>query len=196
MTQDLYSVKELVNSIIEEYQLPTQGDEAFLTYRQKTSRTLKELGIWDKGIPKTVGKKKIMYFTEHQRQELLADKSFYNYIRDRSQSEEINNSKRYEEIQKAIEERRISHIEYLESLKHDDYNEATPVITKKEFDDYKRDMMITALFQKFFSPINENLLLNDLYQVQILEDEVDLQIADIEAEHRLSHPNLYYYKEK
>ena len=196
MRKDLYSVKELVDSIIEEYHLPTQGDDAWATYRQKVSRTLKKTGIWDKGVPKTVGKKTTMYFTEQQRQELISEKSFYNYLRDRSEADEIKNSKRYDEIQKAIEERRISHIEYLDSRETGDYDGNIPVITDKEYRDYKRDMMITALFEKFFTPIDNKLLLNDLYQVQIIEDELDLQIEDIEAENRLSHPSQYYYKER
>lgn len=196
MKKDIYSIAELVDSIIEEYQLPTDGDDAWSTYRQKVSRTLKNTGIWDKGIQKTVGKKTIMFFTYQQRQELLSEKTFYNYLRDRSLSDEIRNSKRFDEIQKAIEERRISHIEYLDSREMGDHDENVPVITDKEFKEYKRDMMITALFEKFFTPIDDKLLLNDLYQVQIIEDELDLQVEDIEAEHRLSHPNPYYYKER
>ena len=129
-------------------------------------------------------------------QELISEKSFYNYLRDRSEADEIKNSKRYDEIQKAIEERRISHIEYLDSRETGDYDGNIPVITDKEFRDYKRDMMVTALFEKFFTPIDNKLLLNDLYQVQIIEDELDLQIEDIEAENRLSHPSQYSYKER
>lgn len=196
MKKDLYSIKDLVDSIIDEYQLSTEDENAWSTYRQKISRTLKESGIWDRGIAKKTGKKTTMYFTEQQRQELLSEKTFYNYLRDRSKSEEIRNSKRYDEIQKAIEERRISHIEYLASLETGSIDKNAPVITDKEFRDYKRDLMITALFEKFFTPIDDKLLLSDLYQVQIIEDELDLQVEDIEAEHRLSHPNLYYYKEK
>lgn len=196
MKKDLYSIKDLVDSIINEYQLSTEDENAWSTYRQKISRTLKESGIWDKGIAKKKGKKTTMYFTEQQRQELLSEKTFYNYLRDRSKSEEIRNSKRYDEIQKAIEERRISHIEYLASLETGSIDKNAPVITDKEFRDYKRDLMITALFEKFFTPIDDKLLLSDLYQVQIIEDELDLQVEDIEAENRLSHPNLYYYKEK
>lgn len=196
MRKNLYSVKELVNSIIEEYQLPIPCSQAWSTYRQKISRALKDSGLWDKGIPKIVGKKTIMFFTEQQRQELLSEKSLYNYLRDRSQSDEIKNSKRYDEIQKDIEKRRIAHIEYLDSLETGNHNENIPIITDKEFRDYKRDMMITALFEKFFTPIDDALLLNDLYQVQIIKNELSLQVEDIEAENRLSHPNLYYYKEK
>lgn len=196
MKKDLYSIKDLVDSIIDEYQLSTEDENAWSTYRQKISRTLKKSGIWDRGIAKKTGKKTTMYFTEQQRQELLSEKTFYNYLRDRSKSEEIRNSKRYDEIQKAIEERRISHIEYLASLETGSIDKNAPVITDKEFRDYKRDLMITALFEKFFTPIDDKLLLSDLYQVQIIEDELDLQVEDIEAENRLSHPNLYYYKEK
>lgn len=196
MKKDIYSVKELVDSIIEEYQLPNQDKDAWSAYRQKISRTLKKSGLWDKGIPKIVKKKTIMYFSEQQRQELLSEKSFYDYLRDHSDSKEIRTSKKYDEIQKAIEERRISHIEYLCSLETGDPYKNTPIITNKEFQDYKHDMMLTALFEKFFTPINEKLLLSDLYQVSIIEDELNLQITDIEAEHRLSNPEGAYYTKR
>lgn len=196
MKKDIYSVAELVDSIIEEYQLPTDGDDAWGTYRQRVSRTLKSTGIWDKGTKKTVGKKTTMYFTYQQRQVLLSEKSFYNYLRDRSKSVEIKNSRRYDEIQKAIDERRIEYIEYLDSLDMSERDENNPVITNREFKEYKRDMMITALFEKFFTPIDDELLLTDLYQVQIFKNELCLQVEDIEAEDRLSNPNPYYYKER
>lgn len=196
MKKDLYSIKDLVNSIIDEYQLPTEGKGTWSAYRQEISRILKNSGIWNRGIAKNKGKKTIMHFTEQQRQELLSEKTFYNYLRDRSKSEEIRNSKRYDEIQKAIEERRISHIEYLTSMETGNIDKNAPVITDKEFRDYKRDLMITALFERFFTPIDDKLLLSDLYHVQIIEDELDLQVQDIEAEHRLSHPEGYYYTKK
>ncbi len=196
MKQDLYSVKELVDTIIEDYHLPIQGEGAISNYRQKISRTLHDTGIWDKGVPKTVGKKTTMYFTYQQKQELISEKALYDYLRDRSQSTEIHNSKRFDEIKNAIEERRIAHIEYLRSRKTGDYDDNIPVITDKEFREYKKDMMITALFEKFFTPIDDKLLYSDLYRVEIIENELNLQIEDIEAENRLSHPNLYYYKER
>ena len=196
MNKDLYSVKELVDSIIDEYQLSNINNKEWASYRQKVSRTLKESGIWDKGIAKKTGKKTIMYFSKQQRQELLSNKSFYDYVRVRSTSVEIKNSKRYDEIQKAIEERRISHIEYLNSLETDNTDKNAPIITNKELREYKNNMMLTALFEHFFTPIDENLLLNDLYQVHIIEDELNLQFEDIEAENRLSHPEGYYYKKR
>lgn len=52
MKKGRYNVAELVDSIIEEYQLPTDGEDAWGTYRQKVYRTLKSTGIWDKGIKK------------------------------------------------------------------------------------------------------------------------------------------------
>ncbi|MBQ2884813.1 MAG: hypothetical protein IJE43_13720 [Alphaproteobacteria bacterium] len=193
----LYSIAQLVDSIIIEYNLPTDSkpnDKTIWTsYRQKISRVLKESGIWDSGIDNTVGKKTTKYFTEQQKQRLLADKSLYDYLRDRSQSEEIRNSKRYQDVQDAIETRRIAHINFISSQTQDDIENNIPIITNEKFRKVKNDMMLKAIFEKIFTPINEELLLNDLYQVLIFEDELALDTADIEAEHRLSHPEGYYY---
>ena len=194
--KDLYSVSELTDAIIKEYQLPMPDEDTWRTYRQMISRTLKSTGIWDSGIPKTVGNKTILYFTEAQKRELLSNKRLYDYVRDRSSSEDLRNDMRYDDMIHAMEERKRAHIEFLLSQEQhaDDYIE--PDLSRKEYQDYKRDMMITAIFEKFFTPIDDNLLYNDLYRERIIKDDLNLQLEDIEAEKRLSHPNPNYYKDK
>lgn len=137
-----------------------------------------------------------MYYTEQHKQAILCEKTLYDYVRSNSTSEEIKNRKRYNELQKDIEVRREAHIKYLDSQTQDDENSIAPTITDQEFQDYKNTLMLTALFERIFTPINDDLLYNDLYQTQIIKDELNLQAADIEAEERLQHPNGSYYHEK
>ena len=194
----LYTIKELTQSIIGEYQLDCSTDSAFEVYYMRIYRALQKKQLLKAGIEKInpETKRKCMYYTEQHKQAILCEKTLYDYVRSNSTSEEIKNRKRYNELQKDIEVRREAHIKYLDSQTQDDENSIAPTITDQEFQDYKNTLMLTALFERIFTPINDNLLYNDLYQTQIIKDELNLQAADIEAEERLQHPNGSYYHEK
>lgn len=71
-----------------------------------------------------------------------------------------------------------------------------PIITQEEFHNYKNSMMLTAIFEIFFTPINDKLLYNDLYQIQIIKEVLNLQTEDLHAEERLQRPNGAYLHEK
>lgn len=194
----LYTIKELTQSIIDEYQLNCSTDSAFEVYYMRIYRALQKKQLLKAGIEKInpETKRKCMYYTEQHKQAILCEKTLYDYVRSNSTSEEIKNRKRYNELQKDIEVRREAHIKYLDSQTQDDENSIAPTITDQEFQDYKNTLMLTALFERIFTPINDDLLYNDLYQTQIIKDELNLQAADIEAEERLQHPNGSYYHEK
>ena len=164
-----------------------------MAYRQQICRTFQKLGLWDKAIIDRNGKKETRYFTEHQRQLLLVEPNFYDYVRAKSDDEGLQNSKKYADIQRDIATRREAHIEYLNSLNMDE-NEDIPYISNDMFRRVKNDIMLKALFELFFTPLDEALLMNDLYQTQLLADELSLEPIDIEAEHRLTHPEGNYYK--
>lgn len=194
----LYTLDELTRSIIDDFQLQCNTDESRNTYRMRIYRALQKLGIWEAGIeqvnPKT--KKKCKYFTEHHKQAILSEKTLYDYVRNNSRSDKFSKSKRYDEMQKSIDIRRNEHIKYLDSRTQEHSEADIPVITQEEFHNYKNSMMLTAIFEKFFTPINDELLYNDLYQIQIIKDELNLQIEDIHAEERLQHPNGAYFHDK
>ena len=80
----------------------------------------------------------------------------------------------------------------MDNLADNSPDEDVPYISNKEFQNYKNSMMLTALFEKFFTPINDELLINDMTQVFIIRDEASLDVADIEAEQRLAHPEGNY----
>ena len=137
---------------------------------------------------------KCRFYTEQQKQVILAEKTLFNYVRTNSASEQIKNGKKYDEIQDDIEKRRDAFINMMDNLADNSPDEDVPYISNKEFQNYKNSMMLTALFEKFFTPINDELLINDMTQVFIIRDEASLDVADIEAEQRLAHPEGNYYK--
>ena len=192
----LYSLDELTKSIINEYKLPySEDDDTFAVYRQRIYREVVKLKLVDSAVkrvnPDT--KRKCMYFTEQHRQRILTEKTLYDYVRANSSSEEIRNEPRYKEVQRQISERREAYIEHLSSLNNDeDINPNDPAISDSDFRSAKCQLMLEALFQLYFTPINDSLLRNDLDRV-LKKDDLGLQIEDMEAERRLEHPEGNYY---
>ena len=128
-------------------------------------------------------KRQCRYYTEEQKRAILAEKTLYDYVRKNSTSKRIKNSKKYSEIQIDIKRRRNEYFDMMNDL-----------IDNPPDENYKNSMMLNALFEKFFTPIDDALLRSDMTQVFITRDEASLEISDIEAEQRLSHPQGIYYK--
>ena len=196
-TENLYTVTQITDYVIEKYKLSTDGadDSKKMTYRQQITRTLKNMELWNKAIIIRNGKRETRYFTEHQRQLLLAEPKFYDYVRTNSADKGLHEGKKYADIQRDITNRREAHLEYLDSLDMNE-NEDIPYISNKMLRKVRNDIMLKALFELFFTQFDETLLLNDLYQTQLLADELALEPIDIEAEHRLTHPEGNYYTKK
>ena len=195
----LYSLDELTHSIIDEYKLPySGGQEEFATYRQRVYREVVKLKLVDSAVkrvnPDT--KRKCMYFTEQHRQRILSEKTLYDYVRANSSSEQIRNEPRFKEIQQQIRIRRENYIEQLYDLNNEeDVNPNDPAISDDDFRAAKCQLMLEALFHLFFTPINDSLLRHDLDR-NLKKDDLGLQIEDMDAERRLSHPEGNYYSRK
>ena len=205
MSDTLYSLKELTDSIVEEYKLEYGDNDMEENYLQRITRALKSNGFWDNAIirinPNT--KRKTRYFTEGQRQSILAEKTLFNYVRDHSSSRDIRDSKRYDEYSRAIETRREEHMSFLGSLQDDfddeklsDNEKNLPYLRSSEYKLYKVNMMLSALFELYFTPINDSLLFNDVQRVLKFKDDLNLTVEDIQAEDRLDHPEGIYYNRR
>ena len=192
----LYTLEELTESIINDFKLDRSGEDAFHRYYQKIYRTLNACGFLKIATKKTNPgtKRQCRYYTEQQKRAILAEKTLYDYVRKNSTSKRIKNSKKYSEIQIDIKRRRNEYFDMMNDLIDNPPDENTPYISNKEFQNYKNSMMLNALFEKFFTPIDDALLRSDMTQVFITRDEASLEISDIEVEQRLSHPQGIYYK--
>lgn len=191
---ELYTIDKILDDIIEIYKLDLSGTDARKKYQQKIYRTLHNTKIWDKGIIKKNGKKEIRYFSEQQKQELLCSSDLYDYVRNNSESDKIKNSMRYKDLQEEIAKRRESYISYLDSQEQIPSSEGAPYISQEEYESTKNSMMLTAIFEHFFTPINDSLLENDLYKT-LFVDGLGLTNEVIEAEQRLNNPKGSYFKE-
>lgn len=56
--------------------------------------------------------------------------------------------------------------------------------------------MLNALFSLFFTPINKELLFNDIFKNKFITDDTELTPEDIEIEYQLSNPEGFYYQRK
>lgn len=182
---------------LRKYDLPYANDNDKSSYRQKVSRTLKDTGIWDRGIDKPVGDgdKTVKVFTTAQLLELETSKEMYEYLRTRSQNA-YKDRLPYNKLNKTIENRRRKAINnYFMPPSNPNYSGA-PVLNEEEYKQFVDRMMLRAILEVFYTPIDEELLRHDVYAYKYLTDETELDIEDIELEHRLSHPEGSYYSRK
>ena len=206
MKEELITITEMTKILIKKYSLPINPDIGtdFSTFRQKVSRALKETGIWEQGVDEIIGKKKIRKFTMIHLLELESSKQMYDYLRDKSENNEYQNSKRYKEISNTIEKRRKQFLDTqsksgpfipLTNL-NQNVDPVVPKINQEELTIFADHIMIKALFELFFTPIDEKLLYSDIFRYKYLSEESNLGVEDLEAEDRLAHPEGNYYHKK
>ena len=192
----MYTIEEMTDSIIKEFSLvdPVKNRR---TYYQKVRRSLENAGLIDKGTvmvnPQT--RRKCMYYTEFQKLTILAEKSLYDYVRKNSADDTYKHAPRFKDIQKQIDDQRQDYVDYLSAQTMSGTTDSDPYVSDEEVKAKKRDMMLEALFNVFFTPFNEDLLKNDLERM-LVADDIHLEFADIEAHNRLEHPEGVYYRRK
>lgn len=182
------TLTEFVEEQLTKFDIPN-NEKNHNKLRIKFTRTLKELEIWDKAETKLIGRKHTKVFTHQQLQMLYAEVEPYL----------LKNSNIDKE---GLEEHRRQHEEYLEYM-HDrtqeDYikeqEEAQyqpPTVTKNE----AMEVMITALFEKFFEPLDLKQWNNDK-ALTFFTDTIDAGNIDyFLASKRLSDPISAYTKER
>ncbi len=197
MQTEFMTITEITEKLIVKYDLPYANDNDKSSYRQKVSRTLKDTGIWDRGIDKSVGDgdKTVKVFTTAQLLELETSKEMYEYLRTRSQNA-YKDRLPYKELNKTIEKRRRKALNSYFTPPRVSNNSGAPVLNEEEYKQFVDRMMLRAIFEVFYTPIDEELLRADIYTYKFLTDETELDIEDIEIEHRLSHPEGSYYSRK
>lgn len=193
----MYTLEELTDSIIEEFQLQN-ADIDRNNYHQSIYRALKRCNLLNKGIKKRNPdtNRMCMYYTEVQKRTILADRILYDYVRTRSGLKQYNKGPKYKDVIASMSQQRQEYIDYLSALgtEVDEDNESDPYISDQEYRFHKTNMMFEALFSVFFTPIDDELLRNDLEQVEIYADPLNPTIQDLAAQHRLENPEGIYYK--
>ncbi|PKZ95925.1 hypothetical protein [Streptococcus parasanguinis] len=162
-----------------------ENEKNFSKLRIKCTRALKDLDIWDQAETKLIGKKYTKVFS---RQQLI---SLYNEV----ESYLLRHSNI--DIEK-LEAHRREHSQYMDDLfsgrfdkYHSDSYEA-PKVSAQE----KMEVMITALFEKFFEPLDLKTWNDDKATTFYLGPEDADNIDYFLASERLNNPLQSYTQPK
>lgn len=161
------------------------NEKNFAKLRIKFTRVLKEMKIWDQAETKLIGKKYTKVFSRQELQLLYNEVEPYLL-----RQSNIN-------IQK-LEAYRREHAEYMDNLfsgKLDNYYN-DPYEAPKVSPQEKMEVMITALFEKFFEPLDLEKWNDDKALTFYLGAEDADSIDYFLASERLKNPTQSYTKPK
>lgn len=182
------TLTDYVNTQIEKYDIPdTEKNRSKL--RIKFTRELQRLRYWDTAEKKVIGRNETRLFTDEQLNQLSIEVEPYLLKQGNVDTEELeeyrqNFEKYIEDIHNQTNE---SHQQQLEAEQYE-----PPKVTKRE----AIEVMLTALFEKFFEPLDVQKWNQDKETIHFAE-LTDMTNTDyILASMRLKNPVQSYTKEK
>lgn len=166
------TLTQFINEQIDEYELHSNSsnyDKIFSKIRIKAQRELQKLGYWDDAPTKLIGKAKTKIFTEEQLLKVQVRMRYYlEGLSDKEKKLDHEKVKatayRYDEFTN----------EFIpvdgKNYNPDSYNSNQYVISKKEIEDKKKDIMLEAIFNYLYTPIDEDKLETLLYTAKLSDD--------------------------
>ena len=157
--------------------------------RIKFTRVLKKLGIWDNAESKLIGRKHTKVFTPQQLQQLYSKVESYLLKHSNIDIEELEEYR--QNLENYVEEiRNQTNESYQQQLEAEQYE--PPKVTKKE----AMEVMLTALFEKFFEPLDVQKWNQDKATIHFSELSDMTDTDYVLASMRLNNPVQSYIKEK
>ena len=182
------TLTDYVNTQIEKYDIPdTEKNRSKL--RIKFTRELQRLRYWDTAEKKVIGRNETRLFTDEQLNQLSIEVEPYllkqgNVDIDEFEEYRQNFENYIEDIHNQTNE---SHQQQLEAEQYE-----APKVTKRE----AMEVMLTALFEKFFEPLDFQKWNQDKATIHFAE-LTDMTNTDyVLASMRLNNPVQSYTKEK
>lgn len=189
----MHTLSDFVDEQIEKYVLQTKNtpyEETFAKVRIKAQRELQKLGYWQTAKTKVIGKAKTRLFTDKQLQELATVMKPYL---------EKQAAKAIKADYKTLLENTSIAEDYIPfPLKKshnqtENYTDPDPYeISQNEIKKKARDIMLKALFEEFYTPLDYKKLEDAMYTLKLSEEPFRLA----EAKHILDHPEGILYKKK
>ena len=191
-TLKLKRLSEFINDMIQKYEIEETKDIQ-KSLRIKFVRELEAMGQWDKANSKTFGRNRTKVFNyeildrlEKRCERYLVKKSGFDFDKFKDYKSNIDSENYFEEATedelKDMHERAV-------------FRSWAGSISKEEI----RDVMITALFEKFFTPIDIEQWQNDSDILTIVDvnDDRESSFEYYRAKERYSsHNKSAYYKER
>ena len=182
------TLTDYVNTQIEKYDIPdTEKNRSKL--RIKLTREHQRLRYWDTAEKKVIGRNETRLFTDEQLNQLSIEVEPYLLKQGNVNTEELEEYRQNFEnyIEEIGNQTNESHQQQLEEEQYQ-----SPRVTKRE----AMEVMLTALFEKFFEPLDVQKWNQDKATIHFAE-LTDMTDTDyILASMRLNNPVQSYTKEK
>lgn len=180
------TLTQFIDEQLTRFEIP-DTEKNQMALRIKFTRTLQELNIWDNAETQLIGRKHTKVFTAEQLQTLYYKVEPYLLKRSNIDQEELKAYRQeYEKTLEAINNMTFEdHKKQMESVQYE-----PPQVTRRD----AMEVMITALFEKFFEPLDVEQWNDDLALMHFSDDIEDIDCFN--ASKRLRNPTKYYTKEK
>lgn len=183
-----YTLTTYIEDIFTNYEIE-HTKKNFNAIRIKFERELKRLNLWDNAEQKLIGKKITRLFNYLDLKKVEVNSRDYLLKKSKiDKAEYLNHLEKYDFY---MENRDIVNDEINTAIENA-YNNYTPYVSEEK----KINLMIEALFYKFFNGINIELWEKDLDLVEFTDDSDTDNIAFFNASNRLKNKVKYYVIEK
>lgn len=166
------TLTQFIDEQIDEYELHSNSsnyDKVFSKIRIKAQRELQKLGYWDDAPTKLIGKAKTKIFTEDQLLKVQVRMRYY--LEGLSDKEKKLNHEKVKATAYRYDEFTNDFIPVDEkNYNPDSYNSNQYVISKKEIEEKKKNIMLEAIFNYLYTPIDEDKLETLLYTAKLSDD--------------------------
>jgi putative uncharacterized protein orf8 len=183
-----YTLTSYIEDIFTNYKIE-YTKKNFNAIRIKFERELKRLHKWDNAEQKLIGKKITRLFSYLDLKQVEVNSR--DYLLKKSKIDKAEYLKHLDRYDFYMQNRDIVNDEINTAIE-DSYNNYTPYVSEQE----KINLMIEALFYKFFNGIDVELWQKDLDQVEFTDDSDTDNIVFFNASNRLKNKVKYYVIEK
>lgn len=183
-----YTLTTYIEDIFTNYEIE-YTKKNFNAIRIKFERELKRLNLWENAEQKLIGKKitRLFHYLDLKKVEVISR----DYLLKKSKIDKNKYLKHLDKYDYYMENRDIINDEINNELE-DSYNNYTPYVSEQE----KINLMIKALFYKFFNGIDVEKWQKDLERVEFTDESDADDIVYFSALNRLDNKVKSYIIEK
>lgn len=183
-----YTLTTYIEDIFTNYEIE-HTKKNFNAIRIKFERELKRLNLWENAEQKLIGKKitRLFHYLDLKKVEVISR----DYLLKKSKIDKNKYLKHLDKYDYYMENRDIINDEINNELE-DSYNNYTPYVSEQE----KINLMIEALFYKFFNGIDVEKWQKDLERVEFTDESDADDIVYFSALNRLDNKVKSYIIEK
>lgn len=183
-----YTLTTYIEDIFTNYEIE-YTKKNFSAIRIKFERELKRLNLWENAEQKLIGKKitRLFHYLDLKKVEVISR----DYLLKKSKIDKNKYLKHLDKYDYYMENRDIINDEINNELE-DSYNNYTPYVSEQE----KINLMIEALFYKFFNGIDVEKWQKDLERVEFTDESDADDIVYFSALNRLDNKVKSYIIEK